>query len=74
VDLGQLSIGGGVEVEGLDVDADLVRPDLRRGVEAFSGLWQRDLLPDGSRTRCRPTGELSARSTDKLTVSSCCRA
>jgi hypothetical protein len=44
VDLGQLPIGGGIEVEGLDVDAYLVRPDLRRDVEALSGLWQRDLL------------------------------
>ncbi len=39
--LAQLAEGGGVEVERVDVDQHLVRPDLGVGVEHRRGLGQR---------------------------------
>jgi hypothetical protein len=44
VDAAQLAIRGGVKIQDLDIDADLVRPDLRRGIQALGGLGQRDLV------------------------------
>jgi len=44
VNPGKLAIRGRIEVQGLDVNAHLVRPDLRRGVQALGSLGQRDLV------------------------------
>jgi hypothetical protein len=40
VGLGELPVGRGIEVEDLDRDADLVRPQLGPGVEPLRGLRQ----------------------------------
>ena len=53
--LGQLAVGRRVEVERLDVDPHLVRPDLRPRRRA--GWPPAGARPAGSRTRCSPSGD-----------------
>lgn len=43
--LGELAVGGGVEVEGVEPDAHLVGPQVGPGVEALGRLREGDPLP-----------------------------
>jgi hypothetical protein len=53
----ELPEGGGVEVEGLDVDAHLVGPHLAGGRPGGAPPAAGQRPAAGSRTRCTPTGD-----------------
>jgi hypothetical protein len=57
--LRELAVGRGVEVERLDGDADLVRPDLRCGVEAAGRLGKHVLVVEDS---MQPKGRVNGAS------------